>query len=307
VSIIESALEKLRRAGVPPGERGAPTRSGAGGTAGAPAGPVAAVVPRQAPAPLPSKSIAVDLAALRTAGYLPEEALDRRFVEHYRRIKRPLIEQALAGGAHAHLILVSSPLPGDGKTFTSINLALSMARERDVSVLLVDADVARARITQVFGLREERGLMGALTDETADVESLIVGTDVPNLEILPAGRSAEDATERLASARMSQVLGRLGARSPRRLVLIDSAPLLAASEGRVLLPVPGQVVLVVRAGVTPQRAVLDAVALVDKNKLRGLVLNQASLSSGDGKYGYSGYSGYSGYGSSRDGDPARAG
>ena len=307
MSIIESALEKLRRAGVPPGERGAPTPIRAGGAAGAPAAPVAAVVPRQAPAPLPAKSIAVDLAALRTAGYLPEEALDRCFLEHYRRIKRPLIERALAGAVDAHLILVSSALPGDGKTFTSINLALSMARERDVSVLLIDADVARARITEVLGLREERGLMGALTDETVDAESLIVGTDVPNLEVLPAGRSVEDATERLASARLSQVLARLGARGARRLVVIDSAPLLAASEGRVLLSIPGQVVLVVRAGVTPQRAVMDSVALVDKNKLRGLVLNQAPLSSGDGKYGYSGYSGYSGYGSSRDGEPARAG
>lgn len=252
----------------------------------------------------PAKSIPVDLAALRAAGYQPEEKLDRRFAEHYRRIKRPLVEQALAGGAAARLILVSSALPGDGKTFTSINLALSMARERDVSVLLVDADVARARISEVFGAGEERGLTGALTDETADVESLVVRTDIPGFEILPAGRSVEDATERLASARMSKVFATLGARNPRRLVVIDSAPLLAASEGRVLLPIAGQVVLVVRAGVTPQRAVLDAVALCDKNKLRGLVLNQAPLSSGDGKYGYPGYSSYSGYGA-RDDEPAR--
>ena len=303
MSIIESALEKLRRAGAPPAVQGALARPASSGSALAPAAAAAAIVPRPVAAP-PSKTIAIDLATLRAAGYLPEETLDHRFVEHYRRIKRPLIEQALAGGADAHLILVTSALPGDGKTFTSINLALSMARERDVSVLLIDADIARARITEVLGLREERGLMGALTDETVDVDSLIVGTGIPNLEILPAGRPVEDATERLASARMSQVLARLAARNSRRLVVIDSAPLLAASEGRVLLPFPGQVVLVLRAGVTPQRAVLDAVALVDKNKLRGLVLNQAPLGSGDGKYGYSGYSSYSGYGG-RDADPAR--
>ena len=296
MSIVESALEKLRRAAVAPAKRETSPSKGTAGPAVVPAAAVTAVLPRPAPAP-PSQSISIDLAALRAAGYLPEEALDRRFVEHYRRIKRPLIEQALAGGAEARLILVSSPLPGDGKTFTSINLALSMARERDVSVLLIDADVARARITEVFGLREERGLMGALADETVDIESLVVGTDIPNLEILPAGRPAEDATERLASGRLNQVFARLGARGPRRLLVVDTAPLLAASEGRVLLPISGQVVLVVRAGVTPQRAVLDAVALVDKNKLRGLVLNQAPLSSGDGKYGYSGYSSYSGYGS----------
>jgi protein-tyrosine kinase len=290
MSIIESALEKLRRAGVPAGAPGAPVRRAAGGAAAA-AAAVAAVAPPPAPE-RPSKSITVDLPALRRAGYLPEEKLDRRFVEHYRRIKRPLVEQALAGGADAHLILVSSALPGDGKTFTSINLALSMARERDVSVLLIDADISRARISDVFGLREEPGLVGALTDGTLDVESLVVGTDIPGFEILPAGRSVENDTELLASARMSQLFARLGASNLRRLVVIDAAPLLAASEGRVLLPIAGQVVLVVRAGATPQRAVMDSVALVDKNKLRGLVLNQAHPSSGEGSYGYLGYSGY---------------
>ena len=303
MSIIESALEKLRRAGVPPqGDPGVPVRRTTGEAATAPAA-VTAVAPPPAPE-RPSKSITVDLTTLRRAGYLPEEKLDRRFVEHYRRIKRPLVEQALAGGADARLILVSSALPGDGKTFTCINLALSMARERDMSVLLIDADISRARISEVFGVRQEPGLVGALTDGTVDVESLVVGTDIPGFGILPAGRSIDDATELLASVRMSQMLARLGARNSRRLVVIDSAPLLAASEGRVLLPICGQVVLVVRAGVTPQRAVLESVALVDKNKLRGLVLNHAPLGSGDGKYGYPGYSTYSGYGA-RDGDPTR--
>jgi protein-tyrosine kinase len=290
VSIVESALEKLRRARVPSGDQPPRAHRTIGDAAAAQTAAVAVAPP--VALQRPAKSISVDPATLRGAGYLPEEKLERLFSELYRRIKRPLVERALAGGVSAHLILVSSALPGDGKTFTSINLALSMARERDVSVLLVDADIARARISEVFGVRDERGLIGALTDTTLDVESLVVGTDIPGFEVLPAGRSVEDATELLASARLSQVLARLGARNPRRLVVIDSAPLLAASEGRVLLPIPGQVVLVARAGVTPQRAVLDAVALVDKNKLRGLVLNQAPLSSGDGKYGYLGYSGY---------------
>jgi protein-tyrosine kinase len=290
VSIIENALEKLRRADpgaadpASPGPR--PTRA----AAPAPIA-VAAVAPEPPPQRL-ARNISVDPAAMRAAGYLPEESLERRFTEHYRRIKRPLVARALAGGAEARLILVSSPLPGDGKTFTTINLALSMAREHDVSVLLVDADISRARISQVFGVRDERGLIGALTDKTVDPEALVVGTDIAGFEILPAGRPVEDGTELLASARLSQVLSRLAARNPRRLVIIDSAPVLAASEGRVLLSMPGQVILVVRAGVTPQRAVLDAIALVDKNKLQGLVLNHAPLSSGDGKYGY----GYSGYG-----------
>ena len=283
MSIIESALEKLRRSGAQPGAaRRRPGNAGAALATGS--GHGAAPAAEHA-----KKSITIDPGALRRAGYLPEESLDRRFAEYYRRIKRPLIEQALAGGPDMRLILVSSALPGDGKTFTSINLALSMTRERDVSVLLVDADVSKAAVSEVFGLRGEPGLIGVLSDESVGVESLVVATDIPGLEILPAGKPVEDATELLASVRMSEIATRLTASDPRRLIVVDSAPLLASSEGRVLLPIHGQVVLVVRAGRTPQRAVLDAVALVDKHKLRGMVVNDTPLGTGDGYYGYSGY------------------
>lgn len=285
MSIIESALEKLRRSGARPGAPPAAARRRPGGAGSA---AVATAGPGHGADGHARKAITVDTGGLRRAGYLPEESLDRRFTEYYRRIKRPLIEQALVGGPDMRLIQVSSALPGDGKTFTSINLALSMTRERDVSVLLVDADVPRAAISEVFGLRGEPGLIAALSDEAVDVESLVVDTDIPGLEILPAGKSVDDSTELLASARMSQIAARLGG-DPHRLVVVDSAPLLAASEGRVLLPIAGQVVLVVRAGLTPRRAVLDTVALVDRRRLRGLVLNEAPLGPGDGYYGYSGY------------------
>ena len=285
MSLIESALERLRRAG----ETGGDTR------AQMPRTVVAAVpAPRTPvdPSPTPEhphKQIKVDPAALRRAGYLPEEGLERRFADHYRQIKRPLVERALAGSAEMRLILVSSALPGDGKTFTSINLALSMARERDVSVLLVDADAPKGHVSEVFGIRGDLGLLDALRDESLEVESLIEHTDIRGLEILPAGRFVENATELLASARMAQIAARIGARNPRRLVVFDSAPLLVSSEARVLLRIPGQVVLVVRAGTTPRQAILDAVGHVEKTKLQGLILNQTPFREGGGYYGYSAY------------------
>jgi protein-tyrosine kinase len=156
-------------------------------------------------------------------------------------------------------------------------------------VLLVDADGPRARISEVFKLKGEQGLLDALADESLDVESLIVRTDVRGLEILPAGRFIEQATELLASARMSQIASRLAARNSRRLIVLDSAPLLVSSEARVLTRIPGQIVLVVRAGITPQQAVVDAVGQLDRQKLQGLVVNQARTSPGDGYYGYPSY------------------
>ena len=113
-----------------------------------------------------TKRLTVDINALRAGGYLPEEEKDRQFADHYRQIKRPLIQKALADDAGAaadpRLIMVTSALPGDGKTFTSINLAFSMARERDISVLLVDADLLKPHVSKIFGLQQAPGLTDAL-------------------------------------------------------------------------------------------------------------------------------------------------
>ena len=146
------------------------------------------------PAAEPAKHMILDVEALRDRGYLPEAGRDRQFADHYRRIKRPLIDKAMSGveGVGEPLvIMITSALPGDGKTFTSINLALSMALERDVSVLLVDCDVAKRHVSEVVGLKDERGLLDALADESVDIDSLIVQTNQRGLSILPAGRRAE--------------------------------------------------------------------------------------------------------------------
>jgi protein-tyrosine kinase len=186
--------------------------------------------------------------------------------------------------------MVTSALPGDGKTFTSINLALSMARERDLSVLLVDADVHKADTSNLFGLRSERGLMDALADDSVDVESLVVRTNLSGLSLLPAGTPAENATELFSSMRMRSIASSLITSQPRRLVLLDAPPLLITSESRALIRVAGQVVLVVRAGKTPLHAVQEMVRFFDDRKMVGLVLNetQRGLMQGYDGYGYYG-------------------
>ena len=288
MSLIESALERLRRVGEPGAARASATVAAprAVATAASVKAPAVVIAP---PREYAHKRIAIDEKALRTAGYLPAEGLERRFADHYRQIKRPLIDKAFSGAPELRLVLVSSALPGDGKTFTSFNLALSMARERDLSVLLVDADTPRGRISEVLGIRTERGLTDALADESLDVESLIVQTDVRGLEILPAGKFLDSAPELLASARMDQIAVRLATRAARGLVLFDSAPLLVSSEARALLRVPGQVVLVVRVGVTPRQAAAEAAGHIDKKKLQGLILNQATFTNAGGYYGYASY------------------
>lgn len=234
-------------------------------------------VPKVAPA-VRSRIVTVDRDALRRAELLPPPSQERQLAGEYRHIKRPLIANALGRGApkvhNGHFIMIASALPGDGKTFTSINLALSLALEKDLSVVLVDADVAKAHLSRSFAVHEERGLMDLLRDESLDADSVILPTDVPGLSLLPAGKASATAPELLASTRMEAIANQIIARDPRRIVLFDSPPLLITAEATALVGAVGQIVMVVRAGVTPQSAVLDAIELLGEGKTIGLVLNQ---------------------------------
>jgi exopolysaccharide/PEP-CTERM locus tyrosine autokinase len=239
-----------------------------------------------------AQHLVVDNAALRARGYFPEQDCDRQFAEQYRRIKRPLVDKALSGDAavgEARLIMVTSALPGDGKTFTSINLALSMALERDISVLLIDADVAKRHVSEILGLDGRPGLLDALVDENLEAESLIVPTTTRGFSILPAGNRVSGTAELLSSNRMRAIVTALCARNPRRIVILDSPPLLVTNEGATLVKIAGQVVLVIRAGQTPRQAVQAAVALFDPRQAGGLVLNEVRQSTGEGYYGYGSY------------------
>lgn len=236
----------------------------------------------------------VDSAALRANGYLPEEGQERQFAEHYRQIKRPLVERALSGevaveSPSARVIMVTSALPGEGKTFTSINLALSMALERDISVLLADADVLKPRVSEIFGVRQERGLMDALVNERLGIESLVIPTNVRGLSILPAGRAGENPAELLTSNRMRQLLTHLISHDPRRIVLLDSPPMLITSEGKLLTKIAGQIVLVVRAGQTPLHALREVIALCNSEQRVGIVVNDGRLTLTEEFYGYGTY------------------
>jgi protein-tyrosine kinase len=246
-----------------------------------------------------SNRIAVDNAALRASGYFPEADQDRQFADQYRRIKSPLIEKALSVPSEIYesrVIVVTSALPGDGKTFTSINLTLSMALERDISVLLIDADVGKHRVSSIFNLQDRAGLSDALVDERLDPESLIVATTTRGLSILPAGKLVAGTAELLSSNRMRRIIATLTARLPRRLLILDSPPLLVTNEGAALVKIAGQVVLVVRAGVTPRPAAQSALAMIDTEQAGGIVLNQVQGSTEE----YYGYGAYGSMGSTGD-------
>jgi len=233
---------------------------------------------------------------LRQIGVLTPDAKRSPLAEEYRLIKRPLLINVDKKGAdiveNANLIMITSALPGEGKTFTAINLAMSIAMEQDRTVLLVDGDVAKPAAAKRLGLKANQGLIDLLAGSHLSVADVLVRTNVPNMRIMTAGRHHERATELLASERMLSVMDELSSRYRDRIVIFDSPPLLLASESAVLAEMMGQIVLVIAAEHTVQHAVIDALTRLGQNKIKGLVLNKYRPSLGN-RYG-TGY-GY-GYG-----------
>lgn len=234
--------------------------------------------------------------ALRQASIVPSQDRAPNLANEFRRIKRPLLSNAFAKGDKAvpngNVVMLCSALSGDGKTFTAMNLAMSVALERERTVLLVDADVAKPHISRTLGLQRRRGLMDLLLDSSLDLGDVLVETDMPGLRVLPAGSQHEYATELLASERMEELISELQGRYPNRFIIFDSPPLLQTSEAQVLASHMGQVVLVVHAGSTPAAAVDNALDLIADGKAVSLVLNKCRIA-GSGDY-YGGYYGQGG-------------
>ena len=183
--------------------------------------------------------------------------------------------------------MVTSALPGEGKTFCAINLAISIALEMDRTVLLVDADVAKPSVPQALGLEADKGLMDVLLDRRVDLADVLWKTDIGRLTLLPVGTAHKHATELLASDAMRGLLHEMAERYHDRIIIFDSPPLLAASEAGVLASQMGQIVVVVESGKTSEAALKDALGRIDSSRVAGLLLNKGESPSLG--YGYGGY------------------
>lgn len=254
------------------------------------------------PGEAPGRQVKLDFERLKAAGLVhPLADKTNRTVEQFRRIKRPLLMNVRGEGAsivdNANMIMVTSSLAGEGKTFTSINLAMSIAMEMDKTVLLVDADVAKPDVTSRLGVQAETGLIDVLLDEGLTLQDVLLRTDVPKLTLLPSGRKHVHATELLASERMRQLVLEISTRYHDRIVIFDSPPLLLTNEARVLASLMGQVVVVVEESRTQQHVVKEAVELLSTNEIVGIVLNKGMHDKSAYYYGgYHGYGYYRGYG-----------
>lgn len=231
----------------------------------------------------------IDRDGLQERGFVLPDAPVGTLAEEFRIVKRTLLAAVRAkGSGKGQVVMVCSARPDDGKTFTAVNLGLSLASERDIEVLLVDGDVAKPEVLSTLGLEGGAGLVDALADPFVRAESLIIQTDLPGLSVLPAGRQAHNATELLSSSRMAEILCELTEAHPRRVVLFDSPPALAASAASAIAGHAGQVVMVVRADRTSEADLREAVGLVAGCTDIKLVLNGTAYASGSKRFSYYG-------------------
>lgn len=292
MSTIEKAAARLaarqKSAGAQPRERDESGRVNAGSTAGRPQH-LKSLEPAG-----PGTFFDLDLDEIRARGYITPDVGRSQLAQEMRRIKRPLllnIQRAQARGAQEgpppNLIMVTSALPGEGKTFVSINLAMSIAAELDRRVLLVDADIARGDLSQQLGLEGRRGLSDVLQESSYLSEDAVLISNIDRLSVLPAGSQTDHVDELFASGLMAVMTHALADADPNRVVLFDASPLLATTEAAVLAQRMGQTVLVVEANQTPQDAVAQALGLLDGCSNVSVMLNKATGRDAAGyTYGY---------------------
>lgn len=304
MSVIEKAakrLEELRRAGFeapveiePSGILGRSRNSGdvAVVLSSPRVAEPAAVADTSRHSKVPSSTASffeLNLAKLAADGFVTPGMPRSRIADEFRIVKRPLIANASGKMAspikNGNLIMVTSAVPGEGKTFSAVNLAMSIATELDQTVLLIDADVARPSLPRTLGLPAGKGLLDALENKSFDLGQALIRTNVEKLTVLPSGTQYAHATELLASDAMVKLLHEMANRYQDRIIIFDSPPLLVTTEARVLATHMGQILFVVRAESTLQSEVKRALATIETCPVKMILLNQARTVA-QGAYGY---------------------
>jgi protein-tyrosine kinase len=235
--------------------------------------------PSPEPSPDDDAPYPIDLDRLERHGFIrPDGDKKTRLVEQFQIIKRPLVQKAFAVGQgtvrNGNAVMVTSARPGEGKSYVALNLAMSIASERDLSVVLLDGDFSRQSLPEMLGIKVERGLVDILLDESLDISDVLVRTTIANLSFVPAGAKRPHSTELLSSPRMGRLMRELTSRYSDRIVVIDSPPVLANTETGVLAAHAGQVIMVIEQNRTGWRMVEQSLARLSDCPEISFVLNK---------------------------------
>lgn len=226
-----------------------------------------------------SRTIKLDLDSLGRLGYLTPNTDNKLLFEQYRRIKLPILKTAFENEditKNKNIVMVTSSVTGEGKSFTSLNLAMSVAYEYNHTVLLIDADISKQMSSKVMGVEGANGLIEYLTDKEKLLENLILKTNIPKLNLIPSGSHTELITELYSSKKTSDLFEELSTRYQNRLIIIDTPPVLEDSSAKVLTNLANQIVYIVEAEKTPRHIVEQGLRMLGHDKPMGIVLNKSN-------------------------------
>jgi receptor protein-tyrosine kinase len=274
----------------------APPRPAAGGPRPTPAaGPAA-------PRPLISPP---SFERMRDAGLViaPGGAIRLRLAEEFSVVQHQVLRTirtmeppAEGSGRARRVVMITSARPGEGKTFCSLNLAVSIAQGRSAPVLLVDADGKPGSLSDLLGLGQAPGLRLLAADPSQPPAPLLVPTEQRNLSILPYGTAVPGSAVVPPGTTVAMAVQRLAALLPQHVIVLDTPPCLSTSDPSSLAPVAGQVLLVVEAEQTQRSEVEAALDMVEACPILQLMLNQSRQNSTDTFGAYGAYGGYGVYG-----------
>ncbi|HXE26908.1 MAG TPA: AAA family ATPase [Stellaceae bacterium] len=242
-----------------------------------------------------SRQVSIDRGALRQHGIALPSAGRSRIAEEFRIVKRQIVAKFLdevdgdPEAARNRVIMVTSAKPGEGKTFAAINLALSIASEQDLKVLLIDLDTRHHAMQDMMGIPAGRGLTDLLSNPDVDFADVVLRTNMPNLAVMPAGHPDNRGPELLSSKRTREMFEEMTQRYSDRFIIFDAPSCLASSDPATLASIVGQVVFIVEADQTQQEEVEAGVALVRACPNISLLLNKVRASATDQFGSYSNY------------------
>lgn len=244
-----------------------------------------------------SKSVTINQSALSEKGIISADNLRTRTTEEFRIIKRGLLRRYTRNGAdRQNLVLITSAVPGEGKSFFALNIAMSIALEEDYRVLLVDCDLTNPTVMRTLGIKAQMGLIDVLTEQRLDLADVLVQTDIDGLSILPPGTPHARSAEILGSKKMGNLMNEMAHRYNDRIVIFDAPPVLMLAETSALAAHVGQIVFVIASEKTPRSTAKEALDLIGDNQNINLVLNRTRKSLVTAQFGndYSKYYGNNG-------------
>jgi protein-tyrosine kinase len=247
------------------------------------------LIPREAGTEQPF----VDMTALFRAGMIDWNRVRSRMSEEFRLVQRQIVRTAFtAAGAEpgfSNLLMITSAIPGEGKSFTSLNLAACIAQQRDHHVLLIDIDSKRDSLCMALDLVDAPGLLDIAANPDLDASQMMAKTAIENLSILPVGIERDLGPELFASRQMTKLIQAIGRRYADRLIVLDAPPTLSTSDPAALAPIVGQVLFVVEAERTQRDEVLSSLDLLQACPTITLLLNKVQVQT---RYTFGAYSTY---------------